>query len=279
MREISLNGYIDDELWFGDEITPDSLHETLYGVENSQTDDVHIRLNSYGGSCNAAVRMHDDIVSYPGKVSITVSGTAASAATVLAMAADRLEMTPGSLWMIHDPSLIAFGNECDLTDAINLLRACKDSIINVYAKRCRLGRDNIADLMSKTTWMDAQEAMGNGFIDGIAEGASGTPMNRVVNRSDAEQQVQVWLDRRKVQPPRQKQEEPTKAVEPLSSVIQPMLESDKPKTAWSDAEPESVPIKPPADAGTPVSQLRKRLALIMPKEAKNKEEPQHEQGT
>ena len=125
MREISLNGYIDDELWFGDEITPDSLHETLYGIDNSQTDDVHIRLNSYGGSCNAAVRMHDDIVAYPGKVSITVSGTAASAATVLAMAADRLEMTSGSLWMIHNPSLIAFGNERDLTDAINLLRALK----------------------------------------------------------------------------------------------------------------------------------------------------------
>lgn len=273
MREISLNGYIDDELWFGDEITPDSLHETLYGVDNSQTDDVHIRLNSYGGSCNAAVRMHDDIAAYPGKVSITVSGTAASAATVLAMAADRLEMTSGSLWMIHDPSLVAFGNERDLTDAINLLRACKDSIINVYAKRCRLGRDSIADMMSKTTWMDAQDAMGNGFIDGIAEGASGTPINRVINRADAEQHVQVWLERRKPQHPVPKQEE---AMEPPSPVTQQMPPSEASQTPVPDAEPESVPAKPPADTGIPVSQLRKRLALIMPKEAKNKEETQHE---
>ena len=102
MRELSLNGYIDDEMWFGDEITPESLHEALYGAENQLADDVHIRLNSYGGSCNAAVRMFDDVRAYPGSVRITVSGTAASAATVLAMAADRLEMTPGSLWMIHD---------------------------------------------------------------------------------------------------------------------------------------------------------------------------------
>lgn len=276
MREISLNGYIDDELWFGDEITPDSLHETLYGVDNNQTDDVHIRLNSYGGSCNAAVRMHDDIVAYPGMVSITVSGTAASAATVLAMAADRLEMTSGSLWMIHDPSLIAFGNERDLTDAINLLRACKDSIINVYAKRCRLGRDNIADMMSKTTWMDAQDAMGNGFIDGITEGASGTPINRVVNRADAEQHVQVWLDRRKPQHPEQSQQEPMKAVEPQPTVAQQTSPPETSQTPIPAAEPESVPGKPPTDTGTPVSQLRKRLALIMPKEAKNKEESQHE---
>jgi len=275
LREISLNGYIDDELWFGDEITPDSLHETLYGIDNSQTDDVHIRLNSYGGSCNAAVRMHDDIVAYPGKVSITVSGTAASAATVLAMAADRLEMTSGSLWMIHNPSLIAFGNERDLTDAINLLRACKESIINVYAKRCRLGRDNIADMMSKTTWMDAQDAMGNGFIDGITEGASGTPINRVVNRADVEQHVQVWLDRRKPQHPEQKQEKPEKSAEPPSPDAH-QVPPETPHPPIPEAEPEIVPAKPPTDTGTPVSQLRKRLALIMPKEAKNKEESQHE---
>ena len=53
MREINLNGYIDDEVWFGDEITPDSLHETLYESGTDQSEDVHIRLNSYGGSCNA----------------------------------------------------------------------------------------------------------------------------------------------------------------------------------------------------------------------------------
>ena len=54
MRELNLNGYIDDESWFGDEITPDGLHEQLYGKENNAMDDVHIRLNSYGGSCRHA---------------------------------------------------------------------------------------------------------------------------------------------------------------------------------------------------------------------------------
>lgn len=67
MRELNLNGYIDDESWFGDEITPDGLHEQLYGKENNAMDDVHIRLNSYGGSCNAATGMFDDIRAYPGQ--------------------------------------------------------------------------------------------------------------------------------------------------------------------------------------------------------------------
>lgn len=72
MRELSLNGYIDDESWFGDEITPESLHDLLYGTEDTLPEDVHIRLNSYGGSCNAAVRMFDDIRAYPGNVMIVL---------------------------------------------------------------------------------------------------------------------------------------------------------------------------------------------------------------
>ncbi|HML48793.1 MAG TPA: Clp protease ClpP, partial [Clostridia bacterium] len=169
MRELYLNGYIDDEVWFGDEITPEDLHVALYGAENQFKDDVRIRLNSYGGSCNAATRMFDDVRAYPGNVLIIVSGTAASAATVLAMAADRLEMTPGSLFMIHDPIVIAWGNERDLSEAIGLLRACKESILNVYGTRCKKERGELAAMMTSTAWMDAKAALGNGFIDGIAE--------------------------------------------------------------------------------------------------------------
>ena len=143
MREIHLNGYIDDEEWFGDEITPDALHALLYPPDADAQEDLRIVLNSYGGSCNAAVRMFDDLRAYPANVHIIVSGTAASAATVLATAADRLEMTQGSLWMIHDPSVAAWGNERDLAEAIQLLRACKESILNVYGRRCRKPREEI----------------------------------------------------------------------------------------------------------------------------------------
>ena len=175
MRELHLNGYIDEEVWLGDEITPDSLHEALYGAENQFADDVHIRLNSYGGSCNAAVQMHDDLRAYPGEVRITVSGTAASAATVLAMAADHLEMTPGSLWMIHDPSVIAWGNERDLAEAIGLLRACKESILNIYAARSKAARDDLAAVEPRELGVGGREeapdvAEGVGGEQGVGEG-------------------------------------------------------------------------------------------------------------
>ncbi len=254
MREIQLNGYIDDEVWFGDEITPDALHDLLYADDKDPSEDVHIRLNSYGGSCNAAVRMHDDLAAYPGRVTVTVSGTAASAATVLCMAADRLEMTPGSLWMIHDPSIIAMGNAQDLKDAIRLLEACKDSILNVYETRMKITREQASSLMSRTTWMDAQRALEDGFVDGILSVKQAGPTDCVVSQADAEKKVSAWLERHR----------PGAAavVERVSAKAGVMREEGStPKRTDTD------------DQGTPISQLRKRLALIMPTEAKRGDKP------
>lgn len=201
MREISLNGYIDSDEWWGDEITPDMLDELLYGPDNDFADDVHITLNSYGGLCNAAVRMYDELRAYPGKVHITISGTAASAATVLAQGADVLTITPGSLFMIHDPSCMAYGNIKAFQDTIRELEACKNSILNVYAARCKTDREEIARMMMETTWMDANEALKHGFVDGVAdahsEGMTDAAFNRVVNRADAEKGVEAWFERRK----------------------------------------------------------------------------------
>lgn len=302
MREINLNGYIDEEVFFGDEITPEALHEVLYGLDAQARDDVHIYLNSFGGSCNAATRMFDDLRAYPGNVVITISGTAASAATVMAMAANRLEMTPGSLFMIHDPIVGAVGNEQELADAIRLLRACKDSILNVYAVRCRLNRTDVATKMTTTCWMDAQAALADGFIDGITDGIRvGAALNaiepHIVDRAEAEKKVQAWIDRKAVrlshstrnvdiQPP---QEETPQSVpeEPIAET-QPEL-SVQEETVPDTAEEHSVQEEPvsdtasteqvvpaesasdtrmstqqPKDPGTPAAQLHKRLGLIMP---------------
>ena len=299
MREINLNGYIDDEVWFGDEITPENLHDILYEPGKDQSEDVHIRLNSYGGSCNAAVRMHDDLVAYPGKISITISGTAASAATVLAMAADLLEMTPGSLFMIHDPIVAAIGNEADLMDAIKLLRACKDSIINVYATRTMAGRDQIAEMMRDTTWMDAEAALAYGFVDRVAQpNPASTVINCAVARDVAEKRVQLWVDRHRQlsnayrkrdqtrtiipkedKPDEQPEQQPVQAGEAEGAQTSeaanaaPAPEEAAPESTdepVDTGEPEAPEQHNEPESGVPIGQLRKRLALIMPSEAKNR---------
>ncbi len=257
MRTINLNGYIDEEVWYGDEITPAMLHDALYGENGEFSDDVRIILNSYGGSCNAAVRMHDDIRAYPGKVHLVISGTAASAATVLSAAADTLEMTPGSLYMIHDPSTVAWGNERDLCEAVALLKACKESILNIYARRCPLDRSAVAAMMTATAWMDAGQALAQGFIDGVVDPQT-CPADSVavhtVSRKDAEARVLLWLDRHN----------PLKRRKPAAILKPAAVQSQSDSPGAEQPAPAQLNATPAPDPGVPADQLRRRLDLIKP---------------
>ena len=284
MREIYLNGYIDDEEWFGDEITPDALHALLYppdAEDPDSYDDLRIVLNSYGGSCNAAVRMFDDLRAYPGNVHIIVSGTAASAATVLATAADRLEMTQGSLWMIHDPSVAAWGDERDLAEAIRLLRACKESILNVYGRRCHKPREEIGAMMRDTTWMDASAALQDGFIDGIVDMGSGVvnaAFCHETSLAEAKEKVAAWLERSRPKCLRavarkKDAEDAPKAEQPAAAEseavpipAEPEQQTEPRSKESQQAAPErEVPPEPqPVKPGVPAVQLMKRLELITP---------------
>lgn len=207
MRKLAFNGYIDSERLFGDEITPEMFHAMLYGESGELKDDVTITLNSFGGGCNAATQMYDAMRAYPGKVRVVVSGTAASAGTVVASAADVLEMTPGSLWMVHDPSTMAWGDEEALMQSVNMLRATKESIVNIYARRCQRPRAEIARLMNEATWMDAGAALAYGFIDRISD--QGTNSGAVADSAApapiapeaAQARVNAFLERRMIQQP------------------------------------------------------------------------------
>ena len=237
VRTINLNGYIDEEVWYGDEITPAILHNALYGENGEFSDDMRIILNSYGCSYNAAVRMHNDIRAYPSRGHLVISDTAASAATVLSAAADTLEMTPGSLYMIHDPSTVAWGNERDFGEAIALLKACKESILSIYFRRNLIDRSTLAAMMTATTWMDAGAALTQGFIDGVADPQTcptDSAAVRTVNRKDAEAKVRLWLERCHFQ----KQDN--------AAALPAVAQCENP--------------------GVPADQLRRRLDLIKPNE-------------
>ncbi len=200
MRTIELNGYIDEDEFWGDEITPEMLRDALY----QDTGDVLLKINSYGGSCNAATRMYDIIREYPGNVDVRISGIAASAASVVALAGRRVEMSPGSIYMMHNPQTIAFGEERDLDIAKALLRATKDSIINIYHRKTGKARAALSDMMDATAWLDAEAALDAGFIDAITGDASSTT-NRAqprapINREDAELAINAWAARRLTKP-------------------------------------------------------------------------------
>ena len=104
---------------------------------------------------------------YAGTVTVRIASISASAASVVAMAGERVEMSPTALLMIHDPSTIAMGNTKDMERAITTLNEVKESIINAYAAKTGLRHNRIAELMSNETWMNAKKAVDLGFADEV----------------------------------------------------------------------------------------------------------------
>jgi len=162
-RVLRLEGPIDSESFWGDEITPQMFRDELYEEEG----DITLWINSPGGNVFAAAEIYTMIRDYPGNVTVRIASIAASAASVVAMAGNLVQMSPAALLMIHDPSTIAMGNAKDMEKAITTLNEVKESIINAYAAKTCLSRNRISKLMSDETWLNAKKAVELGFADEI----------------------------------------------------------------------------------------------------------------
>ena len=127
-RILRLEGPIDSESFWGDEITPAMFREDL----EAEDGDVTVWINSPGGNVFAAAEIYTMLRDYAGKVTVKIASLAASAASVVAMAGDTVQMSPTALLMVHDPSTIAMGNTRDMEKAIAALNEVKEAIVNAY---------------------------------------------------------------------------------------------------------------------------------------------------
>ena len=162
-RVLRLEGPIDSESFWGDEITPQSFRDELYAEEG----DITLWLNSPGGNVFAAAEIYTMIRDYPHRVTVKIASIAASAASVIAMAGNTVQMSPTALLFVHDPSTIAMGNARDMEKAIATLNEVKESIINAYMAKTGLSHNRISKLMSDETWINAKKAVELGFADVI----------------------------------------------------------------------------------------------------------------
>lgn len=162
-RVLRLEGPIDNDNFWGDEITPQAFRDEL----EAEDGDVTVWINSPGGNVFAAAEIYTMLKEYAGAVTVKIASIAASAASVVAMAGNRVLMSPTALLMIHDPSTIAMGNTKDMEKAIDTLNEVKESIINAYVAKTGLRHNKVAELMSNETWMNARKALDLGFADEI----------------------------------------------------------------------------------------------------------------
>ena len=162
-RILELNGTIAEESWFDDDITPKLFKEELFSGKGN----IVLWINSPGGDCIAASQIYTMLMDYPGDVTVKIDGLAASAASVVAMAGNKVLMSPTAMLMIHNPMTVAYGNHEDFEKALDMLSEVKESIINAYEIKTSLPRIKLSHLMDDETWMNAKKAIELGFADGI----------------------------------------------------------------------------------------------------------------
>ena len=162
-RTLHFDGYIAQDSWFDDDITPKKCKAEL----TTSTDEIAVWLNSPGGDVFAASQIYTMLKEYEGKVTVKIDGIAASAASVIAMAGDEIVMSPVAMMMIHNPATVIFGEAGDLASGIKMLTEVKESIVNAYEERTGLSRSKISNMMDAETWFSAQKAVELGFADKI----------------------------------------------------------------------------------------------------------------
>jgi ATP-dependent Clp protease protease subunit len=141
-----------------------------------------IFINSEGGDVFEAKAIYAQLKRFgaDAEVIVHIDGIAASAATFVAMAGDKIITAPEATWMVHEAWTLAMGNAGDLRDTADLLDMMNEDIAAIYAKRTGRSVEEMRAMMSVETWMNAQEAKDAKFTDEIASYDDGEDEEDVV---------------------------------------------------------------------------------------------------
>ena len=163
--EVIPSDYADVYDYLGYEnINPKAIKQALNEANGS---DVELEINSPGGYVDAGSEIYTALKEYQGQVIAKITGQACSAASWIALAADRVEMSPTAQMMIHRASTVSIGNSDDLASDLNALNSLDKSFVDLYSQRTGLDAQEVYRLMCNTTWMNAKEAVDKGFADEI----------------------------------------------------------------------------------------------------------------
>jgi len=167
--EIAILGEIGPEEWGG--ISEKSVREQLKAIGPKNA--VKVIINSPGGDAFAGIAIYNMLREHPGKVFVSVIGEAASAASIIAMAGDRVEMGEAAFLMIHSAAGMVMGNAADMREFADLLATIDSSVAEVYARRSGMPVKDVLTLMQAETWLTAKEAVSKRFADSMVADQSG----------------------------------------------------------------------------------------------------------
>lgn len=152
--------------WYDDAVTPRAFREEL---DAHAGEAIQVEINSPGGDVFAGFEIYNMLQGHKGGVRVRVVGHAASAASMIAMAADPGELTMCELsaMMIHEPATCAWGNRAVLRDQADVLELILDVMVQCYMHRFKGGEDELRAMLAQETWLTPARALEIGLCDQI----------------------------------------------------------------------------------------------------------------
>lgn len=190
-KEIKMQAGVVKNFWICDDIAADwerynwrtgdyelieSKTSQRYFVDNlkglTQFDTVNLYINSMGGSVKEALGIHSVLQRCPARVIAYIDGFAASAASVIAMAAEKIIMPKNTAMMIHNARMGAYGNPAELRKAADDLDVINRAAIQSYSMHAgdKLSADNLQEMLDSETWLTAEECIACGLADELGNG-------------------------------------------------------------------------------------------------------------
>lgn len=136
-------------------------------LNDISTPNIHVRLNSPGGSLFDSIAIYNALVKHPAHVTTYVDALAASGASIIAMAGDECVMMVGAQLMIHDALGVEVGNASDFRAMADFLDKQSQNIATVYSAKAGGSADSWRAMMQAETWMFAQEAVDMKLADSV----------------------------------------------------------------------------------------------------------------
>ncbi|MDC2866520.1 head maturation protease, ClpP-related [Bacillus sp. BP-3] len=171
MAKISIKGAIisNNDQWIYDWLDMDatSPKKVQEQLSNLNGRDLEVEINSGGGSVFAGSEIYTSLKEHNGNVTTKVVGLAASAASVVAMAGDKVLMSPTAQMMIHNASGGTSGDYRDMDHMSGILRNINETIATTYQMKTGLAEQELLSMMDTETWLTPQQALEKGFIDEI----------------------------------------------------------------------------------------------------------------
>ena len=150
------------ERWYGGGVGARSFAEQIDALD---VDTIRLHLNSPGGAAWDGITIMNSLIRHRARIEVTVDGLAASAASAIAMAGDKITMARGSMMMIHDASGGCWGPASLMEDTAGILHKLSDSYADIYTARAGKDRAHWREQMRAESWYTAEEAVAAGLAD------------------------------------------------------------------------------------------------------------------